>query len=86
VTTEELLATLLVTVARLEDQNLEILRLLRAKPVKGAKGAAVGPEPPRARLIDGKWHVWGGEGMGWILWTGTGDPGKFYKPKPGAKP
>jgi len=77
VSVETDLGALLAIVRRLEQQNAEILRVLRAGPAKGGgdgKQARLKPDGRRKRQkADGTWEVWG-EGTGWGPYFGEGEP------------
>ena len=64
---------------RLMQQNEEILQFLRGmargtnqRPPPGSGPAA--PAKVMKKKIGGKWHVWGGEGTGWVEWMDPSEP------------
>jgi hypothetical protein len=62
---------------RIEQQNDEILALLRRAPRGGgaAAGRAEQVEPQRRYNAVGFWEMWGGAGTGWIRdWDNTTPP------------
>jgi hypothetical protein len=54
---------------RIEQQVDEVVRVLRQIARRDLKPETPdGPSPPpKRKLINGRWHRWGGEGTGWVL-------------------
>jgi hypothetical protein len=61
---DEDLRRVLLALRRIEDQNHEILRLLRGSASGGDDKPKPIP-PAKTKFVNGKWLVWCGEGTGW---------------------